>query len=297
MAKVHPIIFLGTSAFAVPSLRALAGDPSFKIDLVITQPDRPAGRGKKMTPSPIKMLAKDLGLPIAQPESINEWRQPATSNQQPATFRPDFLVVVSYGQILPLAILNAPVIAPVNVHASLLPRWRGASPIQHAILAGDKETGVTVQRMVKELDAGPILAQEKTAIDGRTTAPHLHDRLATMGADLLTRTLNAPLSPVEQDEINITFCKKLTREDGKADPASMAAEEIDRRVRALNPWPGVTADVNGQTFKILAAELTATKDSFPLPCAKDTVLHLVSVQMPGGKPISGAEWARRKVRG
>src|SRR3989338_1636900 len=283
--RIH---FLGTSAFAVPSLRALAGDKGFQIECVWTQPDRPVGRKQELTAPPIKDIALELGIPVMQPEKIAQ----LSTIHSPLSSSFDFLVVVSYGQILTQAILDAAQVAPVNVHASLLPRWRGASPIQHAILGGDSETGVTIQRMVKELDAGPILAQEKTSIGPRETATTLHDRLADMGAQLLLKTLKAPLKEKAQDETHVTLCKKLTRENGIVTTA-MTAEEIDRRVRALTPWPAVTIQIGSESLKLLETSLDAAQGSAPLPVAKGTILHLVRVQVPGGKPISGAEWARK----
>ncbi|OGJ56094.1 methionyl-tRNA formyltransferase [Candidatus Peribacteria bacterium RIFCSPHIGHO2_01_FULL_51_35] len=282
--KPFSVVFLGTSPFAVPSLQALLDDPQFKIRSVWTQPDRPAGRKQVLTPPPVKTLAQMLKIPVSQPEDIN-----AEFNFD---LKPDFLVVVSYGQILSDKILNVPSIAPVNVHASLLPHWRGASPLQHAILAGDTETGVTVQKIVQELDAGPVLGQTKTMIEPRETTPSLHDRLAVMGATLLTETLKNPLHPVEQDAKNVTLCKKLKREDGDVDAANIDATEIDRKVRALTPWPGVRATVQGVSLKLLETSLEAKKGSIPLVCAGGTTLHLVSVQEAGGKPMSGDEWQR-----
>lgn len=282
--------FLGTSAFAVPSLESLLNHADFSVDLVITQPDRPVGRKQKLTSSPVKITAEKSGLKILQPENINDHSTyHILHTTYPAT---DFLIVVSFGQILSQEILDLPTIAPVNVHASLLPRWRGASPIQHAILAGDKETGVTVQKIVKELDAGPILAQEKVTLDPRETYVTLHDRLAPMGADLLIKTLMTPLRPTEQDASRVTVCKTLKREDGKLDHVSLTASDIDRKVRALNPWPGVTLIINGQFLKLLETSLEPTMDSSPLPCANKTILHLVTVQPAGKKLMNGAAWMR-----
>ncbi|MBI3332074.1 methionyl-tRNA formyltransferase [Candidatus Peregrinibacteria bacterium] len=281
------IIFCGTSSFAVPALEKLAKDPAFRIDLVITQPDKPVGRSQELTGSPVKVAAQQLGLTVVQPNKINEWiRSPQSS-----VLSPHFLVVVSYGQILSQEVLDFPKVAPVNVHASLLPRWRGASPMQHAILAGDRQSGVTVQKMVKELDAGPIVAQEATTIDARETAPTLHDRLAKMGADLLVQTLKKPLKPVEQDASKVTLCGKLTREDGQVDPMTTSAEDIDRKVRALTPWPGVTGSIKGKKVKLLETALTETPRSIALPCAEGT-LYVVRVQEPGKKPMSANDWER-----
>lgn len=289
----HPlhILFAGTPAFAVPALEALAKNPAFVVDHVITQPDKPVGRKGIITPPPVKVAAERLGVPVLQPEDINNemFSQPETRNP-----KPDYLVVVAYGQLLKEPLLALPKIAPVNVHASLLPRWRGASPIQHAILAGDMETGITVQRMVKKLDAGPILAQENTRIGARETFVELHDRLAVMGADLLVKTLlSQPATSSPQPDTGMTVCKKLTRASGTVDPNTMTAEEIDRRVRALHPWPGVTLSLGGDaSLKILASDLQAAKGSAPLSCKNGSTLHLLSVQPSGGKPMTGEEWMR-----
>lgn len=269
------VIFLGTSAFAVPSLRALANDPAFNVELVITQPDRPVGRKQILTPSPIKLVAQELKLPIAQPENINHF--------QLSTFNFQLLVVVSYGQILSQAILDLPTIAPVNLHASLLPKLRGASPLQNAVLQGMKESGVTVQKIVHELDAGPILAEASVTLDPRETYKTLHDRLAILGADLLLQTLKHPLSATEQDAKQATQCKKLSKEDSPANPTTMTAEEIDRRVRALSPWPGVTIGDN----KILRTSLTPVENSLTVLCKDGTELFIEEIQPPSGKPMTG----------
>lgn len=284
MTPVTPlhILFAGTPAFAVPSLEALAGNPSFTIDLVITQPDKPVGRKGIVTPPPVKVAAEKLGIPVWQPADINT---ETIHDSRP----PDFLVVVAYGQLLKEPLLALPKIAPVNVHASLLPRWRGASPIQHAILTGDAETGVAVQRMVKALDEGPILAQEKTKIGVRETFTELHDRLSQMGSRLLVDTLLAKSKSKPQSNEGVTVCKKLTRKNGEVNPKTMTAEEIDRKVRALNPWPGVMLDTS---LKILATELQPTAGAVPLPCKDDTTVYLVTVQPAGGKPMTGEEWQR-----
>jgi methionyl-tRNA formyltransferase len=290
MSAPRSILFLGTSAFAVPALKHLAADDRFRVIAVITQPDRPAGRKQILTPPPVKEAARKLQLPVLQPENLNRDAEELKLEQ------PDFLVVVSYGQILSQKTLNLPRLAPVNVHASLLPRWRGASPIQHAILADDQATGVTVQRMVRELDAGPILGQALTTVEPRETFATLHDRLADAGARLLAETLAAPLRDTPQNEADATFCTKLSREDGFVDPATMTAEDIDRTVRGLNPWPGVTVTIDGQPLKLLETELSASKQSFPLPCANNSTLFLVTIQPAGKKPMTGTEWARGRQK-
>lgn len=276
------VLFAGTSAFAVPSLKALAGDKRFVVSTVITQPDRPTGRKQELTPPPVKVAALELGLSVTQPDDVSAFIKTVE--------RPDFLVVVSYGKILKQDVLDFPKIAPINVHASLLPRWRGASPLQHAILTGDVLSGVTVQRMVKELDAGPLLGQQEYHLDTRETFTSLHDRLSEDGAKLLLETLTKPLKEQEQDPVHITLCTKLSREDGVVSQETMTAIEIDRRVRALNPWPGVTMTVDADALKILSSDLSPNKDSVAVPCRDGTTLHLVTVQRPGGKPVSAKVW-------
>lgn len=297
------VIFCGTPEFACPSLQALQDDPAFEIIQVITQPDRPAGRGKKMTPPPVKILAEALGIPVVQPEDVNRYQRSDIRLQEC-----DFLVLVAYGQILSDELLTWPKIAPINLHASLLPRWRGASPIQHAILAGDRETGVTIQRMAKKLDAGPILSQEKATVADRETAISLQEKLANTGAKLLVRTLHVMLSEVqrsrstshletEQDESQVTYCKKLGRSMGEMDPSNMTAEEIDRHVRALVPWPGVRVRMRGKRggegeMKLIETSLEANKDAFELSCRENTSLYIVKLQSPGKSVMTGAEWGR-----
>jgi methionyl-tRNA formyltransferase len=178
----------------------------------------------------------------------------------------------------------------VNVHASLLPRWRGASPIEHAILGGDTMTGISIQRMVLELDAGPVLREETTAIGHEETAVELRTRLMKIASRLLPETLANPLSQTAQDNAKATFCGKLSREDGVVDTTSMTAEEIHRTVRALIPWPGVTCTVEGQTLKLLHTSLSPHPDSYPLICKNNTTLHLVSVQQPGKRAMSGKDF-------
>ncbi len=291
MAPPIHIVFAGTPAFAVPSLEALAANGAFSVDLVITQTDKPVGRKGIITPPPVKITAERLGIPVWQPENIND----AATHTKLDVLHCDYLVVVAYGQLLKEPLLALPKIAPINLHASLLPRWRGASPIQHAILAGDTTTGATVQRMIQKLDAGPVLAQQSLSIDPRETYTLLHDRLAVIGANLLVQTLTADLKPVDQSTKDMTICKKLTRASGIINPRMMTAEEIDRHVRALSPWPGVTMSLeNGATLKILKSELCNATDASPLLCKDQTVLYLASVQAPGGKPITGKEWERCK---
>ncbi len=286
MSPLH-LIFAGTPDIAVPTLKALAGDDRFMMDLVITQPDRPVGRKKEITPPPVKVEAERLGLPVFQPENLHkEW--PDFQQAHPELPKPDFLVVIAYGQLLSQAMLDLPSIAPLNVHFSLLPLYRGASPIQHAILHGEKTSGVTIQKMIQKLDAGPIAAQESLILDPRETTTSLFERCAVLSAELLPKTLLTPLTLKDQDETKATVCKKLTRADGIIDPQAMTAEEIDRTVRALNPWPGVTWN----DAKILEADLVSSPDVFDLSCKNETHLFIKTIQPAGGKPMRGADFAR-----
>ncbi|MBP7113860.1 MAG: methionyl-tRNA formyltransferase [Candidatus Peribacteraceae bacterium] len=282
LSKPKSIVFLGTSQFSVPSLQALAADPAFTVELVITQPDRPTGRKQVLTPSAVKIAAETLQLPMLQPEKINT----LTTTHYALPTRPDFLVVVSYGQILSQDVLDWPTVAAVNVHASLLPQLRGASPLQHAILQGLPESGVTVQRMVKELDAGPILSRSSMKLDARETSASLHDKLKILGAELLLTTLKSSLTETAQDATKATFCGKLSKADGVAVPATMTAEHIDRMVRALTPWPGVTIG----TTKIL--ETSFVPGSLTVECLNGTMLTVERVQPASGKPMSGADFIR-----
>lgn len=285
------VIFCGTPEFACPSLEALHRDPAFRVTHVITQPDRPMGRGKKLTPPPVKELAEKLGIPVLQPENIND---------EQGTHRPkltaDFLVTVAYGEIFSPALLQIPRIAPVNVHASLLPKLRGASPIEQCLLNGEKETGVTIQRMVERLDAGPILAQERIAIAERETAVSLREKLSKIAAHLLPATLKAPLAETPQEESEATYCHKLTKADGEVDPERMTAVEIDRRIRALVPWPGVTTLLSDKPVKLLSTALVPALSALALPCKGQTMLYVTKLQVAGKQPITGEEWERGYLR-
>ena len=251
----------------MPSLRALHA-AGHDIPLVVTQPDRP-GHRMKVTPPPVKLAAAELGIEVYQPGRI---REPAAVEGLRA-IGPDLLVVVAYGQILPALVLAIPRRGAVNVHASLLPRHRGAAPIARAILAGDAETGVTIMRMDEQLDHGPVLAARATAIGPTEDAPALTARLADLGARLLVETLERldEIVPVEQDHEKATIAGKLSRQDGELD-WDVAAQEIDRRVRALQPWPGVTLPTSRGRVKVLRGHLEG-----------DTYVPDI-VQLPGRKP-------------
>jgi len=270
------VVFAGTAAFAVPSLRSLHA-AGHDIVLVITQPDRP-GHRMKVTPSPVKTAAEELGLPVYQPEKV---RDPAVISRL-RELKPDVMVVVAYGQIIPPDVLAIPAArGVVNVHASLLPRHRGAAPIAHAILAGDRETGVTIMGMDEQLDHGPILATRKTVIGARENAAELTARLAEMGADLLVETLAHldDIEPVVQDHAAATVASRLRREDGELD-WNLGAEEIDRRVRALQPWPGATLPTKRGRVKVLSGHVEGARYVPDI------------VQAPGKKPAPAEQVLR-----
>jgi methionyl-tRNA formyltransferase len=244
------IVFMGTPHFAVPSLRALAEGP-YRIT-VVTQPDRPAGRGGKLTPPPVKVLAEELGLTVLQPATLRD----TGFRERLSELRPEVTVLVAYGEYVAPSLLDLPRRGSVNLHPSLLPRWRGSTPIQSAILAGDTVTGVTVIQMDKGLDTGPILAQRSVPIEPEETHPELAARLANIGAGLLAETLpswlRGEIEPVPQDEAGATLTRQLQKEDGRID-WTLPAEELARRVRALQPWPGTYTTWRGRTLKIMRA--------------------------------------------
>ncbi len=229
-------VFFGTSEFAVPTLQALVDSP-VEVAAVFTQPDRPAGRGRRLTPPPVKACALEAGLPVLQPERIR--------STDIADFRPDVGVVAAYGQILSRKLLGIPRLGLLNLHPSLLPRWRGAAPIQRALLEGDAETGVCVMRVAPELDAGAVLARRTLPIGARDTSGTLHDKLATLGAGQMVATLlaleNGEVAEEPQDEAKVTYAEKLQKEEAKLD-WRLPASRLDRLIRGLNPWPvAVTA--------------------------------------------------------
>jgi methionyl-tRNA formyltransferase len=245
------IVFLGTPDFAVPSLNALADHASFEVVGVVTQPDRPAGRGRSVRQSPVKERAVMLSLPVFQPETLR--KQEAVDHL--AAWEPDVLVVAAFGQILRTPVLELAPFGCLNVHASLLPRWRGAAPIQYAIRAGDDETGVTIMKLDEGLDTGPMLARRVIPIAPDETGASLHDRLASLGAELLLPTLAGYLTgeivPQPQPEEGVTLAPSLKKSAGEIDWTHGAAE-IDRQVRAYMPWPGTFTDFEGDLLKVIA---------------------------------------------
>jgi methionyl-tRNA formyltransferase len=237
--------------FAVASLAPLIAS-HHQLVAVYTQPDRPAGRGRKLKPSPVKALAIEHGLPVEQPERL---RDPAVQARL-AAYRPDLMVVVAYGLILPRVVLDTPPLGCINVHASLLPRWRGAAPIHRALLAGDRESGVTIMQMEEGLDSGPMLATASTPLSARDTTALLHDRLATMGGALLTETIDrlaaGGVSGEIQDESLVTYAAKLSKEEGLIDWRA-SASAIDRQIRAFDPFPVAHTRWRGEPLRIWAA--------------------------------------------
>ena len=283
------IAFLGTSAFAVPALRALV-DAGHDVVLVYTRAPKPAGRGQQERRTPVHALAAELGLTVRTPRSLK-------SDEEAAAFKAldlDAAVVVSYGHILPKSFLDAPVLGCINIHGSLLPRWRGAAPIHRAILAGDAKTGVTTMRMDEGLDTGPMLLAESTSISAGDTAASVHDRLAELGATLIVSTLDGlmrkNIEPVPQPDEGVTYAHKLGKEEGLLDWRRPAAE-LERKVRAFHPWPGTSFEANGERIKVLEASLalaggapgtvTVARDGFPVVTCGVGGLKLLKLQRPG----------------
>ena len=248
------IAFMGTAELAGPCLEAVAKVPGHEVVAVVTQPDRPKGRDLKPAPPPVKVVAERLGLRVQQPLKI---REPSAVVALGAT-RPDLIVVVAYGQILPKSVLEIPRLGCINVHTSLLPRWRGAAPIQCAILHGDRETGVTTMYMDEHMDTGDIILQRAQLIHADDTSAVLHDRLAQLGAVLLGETVmliaegKAPRA--KQDETLATYAKKITKEDGHI-KWTQSAIEIERQIRAFNPWPSAYTHAGGLLLKIWKVEI------------------------------------------
>lgn len=289
------IVFMGTSSFAVPSLKALQHDKRFTVTLVITQPDRPAGRHADLQASPIKETALSSNLPILQPESIKDPSIIERLKQEQA----DVFVVASYGQIIPQTVLDIPKLGCINVHGSLLPKYRGASPIHAAIKNGDKMTGVTIMLMDAKLDHGPILKTAESPIELSDTWESLHAKLADLGAKILTETIidlaEKRLEPQTQDHTQATKTGILSREDGKID-WSQSAEQIECHIRAYHPWPGTFTLTSNGRLKILKARIGSSNNNSDIGtlleeqsqpkvvCGHNSSLILEQVQ-PEGKPV------------
>jgi methionyl-tRNA formyltransferase len=291
------VIFAGTPPFAAAALRALH-QAGHEIALVLTQPDRPAGRGMKLTPSAVAVTAQELGLVIAKPAKLKN----AEAQQQLAAVEADVMVVAAYGLLLPQAVLDIPKRGCLNIHGSLLPRWRGAAPVQRAIQAGDQTTGIGIMQMEAGLDTGPVLLQKEIAIAPDETSGSLFERLTLLGAQSIVEALDRwdELTPKKQSEEGVTYAHKITRAEAPID-WSKPSGEIDRQIRAFNPFPVAETVHNGDTLKIWRAELgegsgapgeVLALDGGPLIACGSGALRLKEVQRPGAKRGSAEEWAR-----
>jgi methionyl-tRNA formyltransferase len=289
------LVFAGTPEFAAAALEALhrAGH---EIALVLTQPDRPSGRGLQSTASAVKRLATSLGFPVRQPATLKD----DAIRSELRALEPDAMIVAAYGLIVPQAILDIPKRGGINIHASLLPRWRGAAPIQRAILAGDDRTGVSIMQMDAGLDTGPVILEEALAIAQQDTAQTLHDRLAALGARLIVTALASERQPVPQDTARATYAAKLDKREALID-WSEPALAIERQVRAFNPVPGATTTYDGAPLKVWSADLggaaearkpgdvvAADKDGVVVACGDGATLRLTTLQRAGGKRLPAA---------
>ena len=295
------VVFAGTPEFAVPCLQACRASGA-DVVAVYTQPDRPAGRGRKLAASPVKEAALAAGIPVEQPESFKA----EADRERLAAYAPDLMVVVAYGLILPRKVLAIPRLGCWNVHASLLPRWRGAAPIQRAILAGDSESGVDLMQMEAGLDTGPVLVERRTPIGADDTGGSLHDRLSALGADALAEGLRRTLAgetlpPRVQPEDGLVYAHKLDKAEARLD-FSLPATELERKVRAFDPWPVAEADVAGERLRIWSARaiegvpgvpagevIAASRAGIDVACAEGA-LRLTAVQRAGGRRIGAADY-------
>ncbi|MFM1956401.1 MAG: 10-formyltetrahydrofolate:L-methionyl-tRNA(fMet) N-formyltransferase [Pseudomonadota bacterium] len=292
------IIFAGTPDFAAPALAALI-EAGHEIVLVLTQPDRPSGRGMKLKASPVKELALEHDIEVFQPETLKD--SAAQSRIEDA--KADVIIVAAYGLIIPTNVLNMPRLGCYNIHASLLPRWRGAAPIQRSLLAGDKETGVTIMEVVPALDAGAMISKGVVPITELDTAQTLHDALAKTGADLMVKAMenlskNGTLASTPQDDSLVTYAEKLQKSEATID-WNKSADAISKQVRAFNPFPVATAMLNGEVCRIwmatkksgkgLAGQVVATNETIDVACGEG-VLSIHELQLPGGKRLKAREF-------
>ena len=286
------VVFMGTPDFSVPVLDAI--HKAHEIVAVYCQPPRPAGRGKADRPSPVQARAEALGLPVRYPVSLRS----DVAAAEFATLNADVAVVVAYGLILPPAILEAPRLGCLNIHASLLPRWRGAAPIHRAIMAGDRETGVCIMQMEAGLDTGPVLLREAVGIGAEETTADLHDRLSALGARLIVEALDRlPLPTVPQPAEGVTYAAKIDKAEARID-WTRPAVEVDRLIRGLSPFPGAWTEVNGERVKLLRSRLATGQgapgqvlDGFTVACASGAV-EITEAQREGKRPMPAAEVLR-----
>ena len=294
------IIFAGTPDFSVPALEALI-NAGHDVVAVYTQPDRPAGRGRQLKASPIKEVALKNNIHVFQPESLKE----KPEQDQIAQLKPDIMIVVAYGLLLPEPVLSIPQFGCLNIHASILPRWRGAAPIQRAILAGDSETGVSIMQMDIGLDTGDVLAVATCAITENETGGSLHDKLAILGTqpllDVLAQLQSGTVNPVKQDDSQANYAKKLSKEEALIDWGKPAAE-IERKIRAFNPWPVAYARMNKENMRIWSATIiNSNSDKKPgtvLSCNKEGIdvatgkgiMRIEKLQMPGKRAMTASEF-------
>ncbi|MFA6131597.1 MAG: methionyl-tRNA formyltransferase [Patescibacteria group bacterium] len=277
------IVFLGTPDLSVPFLEALTNEPDFEVTAVLTQPDRPVGRKHELTASPVKQLALTKSIPVFQPEKLKDLSPSVFQSLSPA----DIFVVVAYGLMIPQKVLDTPRLGCINVHPSLLPKYRGPSPIQSAIANGDAETGISIMLLNKGMDTGPVLAQEKLLLDADETQVTLTEKIKTAGPKLLVDTLKkysaGEIKPVAQDDSLATVTKLLTREDGKID-WSEPAEKIHQKIRAYFPWPGSWTEIehNGETLRVKILK-TALKDGH---------LEILEVQPEGSSAMNYDSFVR-----
>lgn len=287
------IVFMGTPAFALPTLKALH-ESEHQIAAVYTQPPRPAGRGQKETPSPVHQCALEYGLPVYTPVSL---KSPEAQTEF-ATHKADIAVIVAYGLLLPKPILEAYPKGCINVHPSLLPRWRGAAPIQRAIMAGDKETGISIMQMGEGLDTGDVLLTERYPIAPGTTAGMLHDMLAEKAGPLVIKTLAENPPPKKQSETGVTYARKITKEECKID-WKRPARDIYQHILGLNPIPGAFFHYKGEAIKVFDAHIeersaepgSALDDDFLIACGSQS-LRLLELQRPGKKRMKAEEFRR-----
>ncbi len=295
------VVFAGTPEFSVPCLEACRASGA-EVVAVYTQPDRPAGRGRKLTPSPVKQAALAACIAVEQPEALKSSAIQAAL----AAYQPDLMVVVAYGLILPRKVLAIPRLGCWNVHASLLPRWRGAAPIQRAIVAGDAESGVDLMQMEAGLDTGPVLLERRTPISREDTGGSLHDRLSALGADVLAEGLarvmaGETLVPRAQPDEGVTYAHKLDKAEARLD-FQRSAIELERQVRAFDPWPVAEGDIAGETLRIWAAQaierehhaepgtvLSAGREGIDIACGQGA-LRVTALQRAGGKRVAAVDY-------